>query len=432
MSNEAMPREGVLAAENCVLEMIASGRPLQETLEEVRRAVEAALESGICDLTLVGPPVFVRTDRAMGHAPASLRASLSERQEDFEASRCAQGTASADQLPTVDGEADTGRTERERRVSIAGHGPQPCWSTLLSSAAGDILGVLAIYCSDRAILLPRDRALVDRFADIAAIAIQRERERRDTEQALTTLRSELARAARIASLGALTASIAHEIKQPLSGIVTNAAACLRKLSADLPKVEGARETARRMIRDANRVAATIEGLRGLLCNKSPAIEAIDLNAAAKDVVDLALAEIRERRVVVDEEYAWDLPLVAGNRVQLQQVILNLVLNALDAMRDIHDRQRRLVIKTQRDDGNGVRLSVQDAGVGLDQQGMAQLFEAFYTTKKGGMGIGLSISRSIIESHHGSLWATPNAGPGATFSFSVPKHSVDSAMAAGDG
>src|SRR5438132_5824625 len=145
----------------------------------------------------------------------------------------------------------------------------------------------------------------------------------------------------------------------------------------------------------------------------------DLNDATREVMALSLSELQRNRVVLRTELANDLPPVTGDRVQLQQVILNLFLNASDAMRGIDDRPRQLVISTARDDGERVRLSVQDAGVGFDPHEVDRLFEAFYTTKRGGMGIGLSVSRSIIESHDGRLWATLNEGPGATFAFSLP-------------
>ena len=134
---------------------------------------------------------------------------------------------------------------------------------------------------------------------------------------------------------------------------------------------------------------------------------------------MSVHRLRRARVILRPEYADDLPPVRGDRIQLQQVILNLLLNALDAMSEVHDRPRHLVVRTERDDGMWARVTVRDSGVGIEPQGMARLFEPFYTTKSGGMGIGLSVSRSIIESHHGRLWAAPNDGPGATFSFSIP-------------
>jgi signal transduction histidine kinase len=149
------------------------------------------------------------------------------------------------------------------------------------------------------------------------------------------------------------------------------------------------------------------------------VEAVDLNEATEEVIALSLTDLQRNRVVLRSELADDLPPVMGDRVQLQQVILNLVLNASDAMSDVTDRPRELVIHTEPDEGDGVRLSIQDAGAGLEPREMDLLFEPFYTTKPGGMGIGLSVSRSIIESHNGRLWAAPNDGPGATFAFSIP-------------
>jgi signal transduction histidine kinase len=250
-------------------------------------------------------------------------------------------------------------------------------------------------------------------------AVQDVTQRRSSEDALAKTQSELAHVARLTSLGALTASIAHEVNQPLSGIITNASTCLRMLAADPPDVDGALETTRRTIRDSNRASDVITRLRGLFSKKEATTESVDLNEATREVIALLLNEIQRNRVILRTELAGDLPLVTGDRVQLQQVILNLVRNGSDAMCAVEDRPRQLVIRTQRDEGGCVRLTVQDEGVGLDPRASDRLFEPFYTTKGDGMGMGLSVSRSIIERHHGRLWAVPNDGPGATFSFSIP-------------
>ncbi len=250
-------------------------------------------------------------------------------------------------------------------------------------------------------------------------AIQDATEHRLSEEALAKVSSELAHVARVTSLGALAASIAHEVSQPLSGIITNACTCLRMLAADPPNVDGARETVRRTIRDGNRASEVITRLRALFSKKEATIESVDLNEATREVIALSLSELQRNRVILRTELASDLPVVKGDRVQLQQVVLNLLRNASDAMSAVNDRPRHMVITTEREEGDRVRLTVQDAGVGLDPQAMDRLFEAFYTTKNDGMGMGLSISRSIIERHHGRLWAAPNDGPGATFSFSIP-------------
>jgi len=252
-------------------------------------------------------------------------------------------------------------------------------------------------------------------------AVQDVTQRRLSEEALDKARSDLAHVARVLSLGALTASIAHEVNQPLSGIVTNASTCLRMLDADPPNVDGARETARRTIRDGHRAADVITRLRALFTKQYAPAELVDLNQATREVIALSCSELQQNRVAVRAELGAHLPAVAGDRVQLQQVILNLLRNALDAMRGIDDRPRLLVIKTRQDHGGGVCLSVQDSGVGLEPENINKLFDAFYTTKTDGMGIGLSVSRSIIETHRGRLWAASNDGrPGATFSFVLPR------------
>jgi len=251
-------------------------------------------------------------------------------------------------------------------------------------------------------------------------AVQDVTERRRSEEALGKLRSELAHVARVLSLGTLTASIAHEVNQPLSGIVTNASTCLRMLDADPPNIEGARETARRTIRDANRASEVITRLRALFSKNSGSVESVDLNEATREVIALSRSELQRKRVVLRPELADDLPPVIGDRVQLQQVILNLLLNASDAMSGVDDRPRQAVITTERDGGDSVRVSVRDSGEGLKSQAIDKIFEAFYSTKTDGMGIGLAVSRSIIESHRGRIWATSNEGPGATFAFSIPR------------
>jgi PAS domain S-box-containing protein len=250
-------------------------------------------------------------------------------------------------------------------------------------------------------------------------AIQDMTQRRLSEETLSKTRSELAHVARAMSLGALTASIAHEVNQPLSGIITNASTCLRMLDADPPDLNGARETARRTLRDGNRASDVITRLRALFGKKGVTSDSVDLNEATREVIALSRSELQRSRVTLRTELADGLPAVTGDRVQLQQVILNLLLNAAQAMNSVDDRSRRLMIRTEREGEDHVRLTVQDVGVGFAGKDVDRLFEAFYTTKTGGMGIGLSVSRSIIESHHGRLWAAPNDGPGATFSFSIP-------------
>jgi PAS domain S-box-containing protein len=239
------------------------------------------------------------------------------------------------------------------------------------------------------------------------------------EEALDRAGTELAHVSRVTTLSALTASIAHEVNQPLAGIITNAGTCLRMLDAVPPDLAGARETAKRTIRDGNRAADVIARLRALFSKREFTLEPLDLNEATREVIALSWNDLQRNRIVLQSELATDLPIITGDRIQLQQVILNLLRNASDAMVEVHDRPRQLQIRTGRENGDRVRLTVRDAGMGLPGQSTDSVFDAFFTTKSGGMGIGLFVSRSIVERHQGRLWAEPNDGPGATFSFSVP-------------
>jgi len=241
----------------------------------------------------------------------------------------------------------------------------------------------------------------------------------EVRERLRQAQAELAHMTRVMTIGQVAASIAHEVNQPLSGIVTNASTCLRMLDADLPNFEGARETARRMIRDGNRASEVITRLRALFNKRNPTFEVFDLNEAAKEVVALSVNELQRNRVIPQLNLAAGLPSVFGDRIQIQQVILNLIRNGSDAMSTVEDRPRELLIKTESDESGGVRLSVRDTGVGIDPKVEEKLFEAFYTTKSDGMGIGLSVSRSIMERHQGRLWAIRNQGLGATFILAIP-------------
>jgi len=250
-------------------------------------------------------------------------------------------------------------------------------------------------------------------------ALQDVTESKVAEEALDRARSELAHVGRVTTLNALTASIAHEINQPLSGIITNTSTCLRMLDGDPPNLDGARETVRRSLRDGNRASDVIARLRALFSKKEFTLETVDLNEATLEVIALSAGDLQRNRVLLHSELDKDIPTVVGDRVQLQQVTLNLLRNASDAMAMVEDRPRQILIRTGREGNDHVRLSVRDAGIGVNPQDVERLFEAFYTTKSGGMGIGLSVSRSIIEKHHGRLWVEPNEGPGVTFSFSIP-------------
>jgi PAS domain S-box-containing protein len=244
-------------------------------------------------------------------------------------------------------------------------------------------------------------------------------ERRHAEEAVRKAQAELAHVSRVTTLGEMAASIAHEVDQPLSGVVINANASLRFLTGATPNLDEVRDGLQAIARDGRRASDVIARIRSLARRTSSEKGSLDINEVVREVVALAEGEARRARARCRTELGSDLPRVVGDRVQLQQVVLNLLLNGLEAMSAVVDRRRELVISTQREATDWVRVQVQDSGSGIDPQLANRLFEAFYTTKPGGMGMGLSISRTIVEQHGGRLWAVPNDGPGTTFQFTVP-------------
>ena len=248
-----------------------------------------------------------------------------------------------------------------------------------------------------------------------------ERKRAEDERArLRQLEADLAHINRVSIMGELTASIAHEVNQPLSGVVSNGSACLRWLAGVMPNVEEAREAARRIIRDGKRAAEIIARIRALTKRTAEHREMLDLNETIREVLPLVGDQANKKNVIMRTSFAEQALPIVGDRVQLQQVVLNLVMNGLESMSTIMDRPRELVITSGNADQDFVEVTIQDSGIGLDPDQSARIFDAFYTTKPTGMGMGLSISRSILQAHGGRLWATANDGPGATFHFAVPK------------
>jgi signal transduction histidine kinase len=249
-----------------------------------------------------------------------------------------------------------------------------------------------------------------------------ERKRGEQERdRLRQLEADLAHINRVSLMGELTASIAHEINQPLAGVVSNAGASLRWLAGDPPNLEKAREAANRIVRDGKRAGEIIARIRALTRRDATAQEKLDLNRTIQEVLALVGDEVRRNRVVIQGEFAGDLSPVSGDRVQVQQVVLNLIMNAIEAMSSVGERARDLVITTRNLDPDQVQVTVEDSGTGLDPNAMDKIFDPFYTTKSGGMGMGLSISRSILEAHGGRLWVTGKDGPGTMFHFTMPKH-----------
>jgi PAS domain S-box-containing protein len=276
-----------------------------------------------------------------------------------------------------------------------------------------VVGVMAMFARQRL-----SSATLDILASVAD-SIAQGIERKRAEEALRKAQVELAHVSRVTTLGELAASIAHEVNQPLAAIVTNGSACLRWLMGDSPNLEEARETARHVIRDGKRASEVINRIRALVRKTDSEKAQLDINQAVEEVVNLTEHEAVRKGVALRTELAGDLPFVVGDRVQLQQVILNLVMNGIEAMDTVTDRPREMVIRSCEHESDQLLVAVQDSGIGLDRQNLEKIFNTFYTTKPRGMGMGLKISRSIVENHGGRLWAVPNDdGPGATFQFTL--------------
>jgi C4-dicarboxylate-specific signal transduction histidine kinase len=244
-------------------------------------------------------------------------------------------------------------------------------------------------------------------------------ERRRTEEALQATRAELARAARITTIGELTASIAHEVNQPLAAVVANADACVAWLSRNEPDLAEAKAAAERATQGATRASEVIARIRSLITKATPEKSRVHINGIIEQTAALAEAQAARNHVAIELKLAPDSPVVLGDSIQLQQVILNLVMNGIEAMMTINDRPRTLILRSESQSGREIRILVQDSGIGLSEEVKGRLFEPFFTTRTKGMGMGLSISRSIIEAHGGRLWAESNGSVGATFQFNLP-------------
>ncbi|TML56954.1 MAG: PAS domain S-box protein [Actinobacteria bacterium] len=278
---------------------------------------------------------------------------------------------------------------------------------------GEVLGVMEFFSHE---IRRPDPNLLNIMATIGS-QIGQFIERKRAEDALHRAQAELAHVTRVATLGELTASIAHEINQPLAAVVNNATACVHWLAAQ--NLEEARQSAEAVIADGHRAGEIIARIRALATKAPSRKDWVDVNETILEVVALARSEVQSNGVSLRARLAEDLPLILGDRIQLQQVLLNLIINAIEAMNEVSDAPRELFITSAKDDSQGMLVAVRDSGPGLDPGGLDRLFHAFYTTKPQGMGMGLAISRSIVEAHGGRLWATANVPRGAVFQFTLP-------------
>jgi NO-binding membrane sensor protein with MHYT domain len=256
--------------------------------------------------------------------------------------------------------------------------------------------------------------LILAFASVASLL-----ERKRAEEALRQAQANLAHVSRVMTLGELTASISHEVNQPLAAVVTNGQVCLRLLALETPRPDEMRAALERIVRDANRASEVIQRIRALAKRTEPQMISLDINDVIREAILLVQRDVLSHGVSLRTELASPLPTVLGDRVQLQQVVINLLMNGVEAMAPIADRPREILIRSEQHEADKVHVAVLDSGIGIDSETAEKVFSAFFTTKPSGMGMGLSISRSIIRAHGGRLWVSPNAGHGAAFQFTVP-------------
>ena len=402
----------LLGGEKRLLERIAKGDSRELILEGACLLVEELATGSLCSILLFDPSA-----NCLRHGAApSLPKTYTEAIDGAVIGPCVGscGTAAYRAETVIVSDIATDPLWEDFRELASAHGLRACWSTPILSSAGKVLGTFATYYREPHIPSSQEHNVIERITHLASIAIERDQGEAVLRQAL----ADLAHVNRVTTMGELTASLAHEVNQPIAAAVTNANTCLRWLTREHPDVEEARAAASRIVKDATRAADIVTKTRMLFKKSTPPRELVDINEIIQEMVLLLRSEAARYNISVRTELAANLPPLMGDRVQLQQVMMNLIVNGIDAMKDV-DRVRELAIKSQRGDNDQVLVSVSDTGVGLPKQQADQIFKTFFTTKLQGTGMGLSISRSIVESHEGRLWATDNSSTGASFHFTLP-------------
>jgi PAS domain S-box-containing protein len=405
--------EALLGGEKRLLEMIAKGDSLALILDALCRLVEELSSGSLSSILLLDP----NGNRLRHGAAPSLPQSYTEAIDGgvIGPSVGSCGTAAYRKKPVIVSDIATDALWIDYRDLALAHGLRACWSTPILSSDGRVLGTFAIYFREPLSPTPQHQNIVEQITHLASIAI----ERKQAEDALHKAQAELAHVTRVMTMGELVASIAHEVNQPLGAIVTNGHACVRLLSRETPDLDKSREVVERMIKDGMRASEVIKRIRDLL-HKTPAERApLNINETIQEVIALISSDVLRSKIELKAELAADLPPVVGDRIQLQQVILNLILNAKDAMSAVKTLPRELLITSRKSNSGEVAVAVRDSGAGLDPKNLDRIFDPFFTTKPEGMGLGLSISRTIIEVHGGTLWAIPNGDKGATIQFTLP-------------
>src|SRR5467141_3405857 len=406
--------EALRGGESRILEMIARDAPLEETLEKLVRVVEAQFAGLLCSVLLLDEDGRHVRHGAAPSLPKPYTKAIDGLCIGPKAGSC--GTAMYRREPVVVTDILQDPLWEAYRGVAEPYGFRACWSTPILAHSGKALGSFAMYYREPRSPSPAETRALEMATHLAGIAIERKLAREERER-LRQAQADLAHINRVTTMGELAASLAHEIKQPITAALINANTCLRWLTRDHPDLEEARAAASRIVKDATRAADIISRTRLLFKKSIPQQELVDVNEAIREMIVLLRSEATRYNITVRMELAGDLPRIMGDRVQLQQVLMNLIVNSIDAMKEV-DGARELAVKSQRTEKEEVLVSVSDTGVGLPPEQADQIFNAFFTTKPHGTGMGLRISRSIVESHGGRLWAANNSPRGASFYFTL--------------
>jgi PAS domain S-box-containing protein len=406
--------EALREGESRILEMIARDARLEEILDSLVRVVEAQFAGLLCSVLLLDEDGQHVRHGAAPNLPAPYTKAIDGLCIGPKAGSC--GTAMYRREPVIVTDIlEDPLWELYRGVAEA-YGFRACWSTPILAPSGKALGSFAMYYCEPRSPSPAETRALEMATHLAGIAIERRMARAERER-LRQAQADLAHINRVTTMGELTASLAHEIKQPITAAMTDARTCLRWLKRDYPDIEEAGEAASRIVKDVTRAADIINSISLLFKKDALQREFLDVNELIREMIVLLRSEANRYSLSIHTELAEDLPRIMADRVQLQQVFMNLMLNGIDAMKETTGGGE-LTIKSKSDEGQ-LLISVSDTGVGLPPEQAEQIFRAFFTTKDNGTGMGLPITRSIIESHGGRLWATDTSGQGATFQFTLP-------------
>jgi PAS domain S-box-containing protein len=401
------------AGQGRVLEMIARGQPLAEVLESLVLLIEAQSDDMLCSvLQLSDDGKHIRSGAAPGLPDIYVRA-VDGAPIGPKNGSCGTAMYLAKQIIVTDMLEDPLWEDYRELVVLSGM--RACWSTPILSGSGKVLGSFAMYYRDPQTPSGTEARLTEVATHIAGIAIEHHR----ASDELRRTQAELAHVSRVTTMGELAASIAHEVNQPLGAIVGNADICLQWLGDTQPDLAQLREAIEDIASDGRRASEVIARIRSLVKKSAPEKTPLDLSAVAREVLDLVAHEAHRRQVALTCYLGGAPSMVKGDRVQLQQVLLNLLMNGIEAMTNMERGKPELTVQITKSDSGEVLTAVRDSGPGIKPEEAEQLFKPFHTTKSAGMGMGLAISRSIVEAHGGRLWIEETEGPGAMFKFTLP-------------